>query len=354
MARKDTDPPPDASLYDTAPAEEELWFLPPPPSADSGPAAPPWPTATPRRPGTGTRDWERAEAGLGRELADAAAALARLDQALAGQEGMPARLAAGEVAALSWADGHRLTPERIALHAMLRLPASEADHRALVRAGWARRRLLAGQDPLDAEAFLGRAGGQSGPAEVLGRPQGEEWRALLEHWRREVTGADLHPIGRAAMAFHMWRGLGLGGSETMLEPAILAARIGARGLRFLPFLPLALAGLGGLEARGTARERLRGFLGAARRACQAGLMQAVRLRDWEARARRAIAPLSGRTPPALVEALAAVPVLSAMQAERLTGASRAAVSRNLALLADMGLAREVTGQSRYRFWSAAL
>ena len=342
MARKDTDPPPDASLYDTAPAEEELWFLPPPPSADSGPAAPPWPTATPRRPGTGTRDWERAEAGLGRELADAAAALARLDQALAEQgarrQAAVQRLAASEIAALSWAEGHRLAPERIALHAMARLSAADADHRALSRADWARRRLLGGQDPLDAEAFLGRAGGG----------------ALAGLGMQEIARADLHPISRAAMAFHLWRGLGLGGPEAMLEPAMLAARIGARGLRFLPFLPLALAGLAGLDAHGTPQERLRGFLGAARRACQAGLMQVVRLRDWEARARHAIAPLSGRTPPALVEALAAVPVLSAAQAERLTGASRAAVSRNLALLADMGLVREVTGQSRYRFWSAAL
>ncbi len=345
MARKDTDPPPEVSLYDTAPAEEDLWFLPPPPSVDSGPAAPPWPTATPRRPGTGTRDWERAEAGLGRELAAAAAALARLDQALAEQgarrQAAVQRLAAGEVAVLSWAEGHRLSPERIALHAMARLSAADADHRALSRADWARRRLLGGQDPLDGEVFLA-GGGRAGDGALPGLRM------------QEIARADLHPISRAAMAFHLWRGLDLGGPEAMLEPVTLAARIGAEGLRGLPFLPLALAGLAGLDARGTPQARLRGFLAAATRACQAGLMQVRRLRDWEARARRAIAPLSGRTPPALVEALVAVPVLSAVQAERLTGASRAAVSRNLALLTEMGLVREVTGQSRYRFWSAAL
>ena len=47
MPETDPDPAPVASLYDTQVKEEDLWFVPPPPE-DTGPAAPPWPTAGPR------------------------------------------------------------------------------------------------------------------------------------------------------------------------------------------------------------------------------------------------------------------------------------------------------------------
>ncbi|KMK64466.1 helix-turn-helix domain-containing protein, partial [Puniceibacterium sp. IMCC21224] len=46
------------------------------------------------------------------------------------------------------------------------------------------------------------------------------------------------------------------------------------------------------------------------------------------------------------------PVVSAPMAETLTGASRAAVQRNLAWMETRGLIREVTGQGRYRMWRA--
>jgi Fe2+ or Zn2+ uptake regulation protein len=39
-------------------------------------------------------------------------------------------------------------------------------------------------------------------------------------------------------------------------------------------------------------------------------------------------------------------------AEALTGASRAAVQRNLAWMETRGLIRELTGQGRYRMWRA--
>jgi DNA-binding IclR family transcriptional regulator len=47
-------------------------------------------------------------------------------------------------------------------------------------------------------------------------------------------------------------------------------------------------------------------------------------------------------------------MVSAALAETATGASRAAVQRNLALLQQRGLIREVTGQGRYRLWTARL
>ena len=47
-------------------------------------------------------------------------------------------------------------------------------------------------------------------------------------------------------------------------------------------------------------------------------------------------------------------MLGAAQAETETGASRAAVLRNLDLLEARGLVREVTGQGRFRVWAAKL
>ena len=41
-------------------------------------------------------------------------------------------------------------------------------------------------------------------------------------------------------------------------------------------------------------------------------------------------------------------------AEALTGASRAAIGRNLAWMEGQGLIREVTGQGRFRMWCAAI
>jgi len=47
------------------------------------------------------------------------------------------------------------------------------------------------------------------------------------------------------------------------------------------------------------------------------------------------------------------PLVSAPMAEAMTGASRAAVQRNMAWMEAQSLIREVTGQGRYRMWRAA-
>ena len=63
-------------------------------------------------------------------------------------------------------------------------------------------------------------------------------------------------------------------------------------------------------------------------------------------------PLCGKTALALHAVLAEWPLVSAPMAEALTGVSRAAVPRNLALMEKRGLIREVTGQGRFRKWRA--
>jgi hypothetical protein len=79
-----------------------------------------------------------------------------------------------------------------------------------------------------------------------------------------------------------------------------------------------------------------------------------RLDRWETTARDKAAHLSGRTPPRLIETLCDWPLVSAPMAEELTGASRAAVQRNLLWFQAQGLVREVTGQGRFRLWRAAV
>lgn len=74
---------------------------------------------------------------------------------------------------------------------------------------------------------------------------------------------------------------------------------------------------------------------------------------WAARAEGVMAPLSGRTAPALRDLFTEWPFLSAPMAEALTGASRAAVQRNLAWMEGKGLIREVTGQGRFKMWRVA-
>ena len=71
-----------------------------------------------------------------------------------------------------------------------------------------------------------------------------------------------------------------------------------------------------------------------------------RLADWRAKALAATTDLSGKTPGALIEALVAAPVLSTDTAAEVTGASKAGVRRNLAVLQARGLVSEITGQGR--------
>jgi hypothetical protein len=87
-------------------------------------------------------------------------------------------------------------------------------------------------------------------------------------------------------------------------------------------------------------------------ACLTAMRHLDDIQAWLARAEAMMTALSGKTPPALRAVLTEWPVVSAPMAETLTGASRAAVQRNLAWMETRGLIREVTGQGRYRMWCA--
>jgi len=293
----------------------------------------------------------RAEAGLAARLARVAGKLGALDERLRrGPEGWRHRLALIEATELSWFAGDRIAPDRLALWVALRLSGVQEDAAALARVGWAVRRLTGGPGP------------EAGLQAFLGRHDPETEEALSDSFANRAGGwldlmrdaGDLHPITRACMGYHLWALAGLGQQGDRLEAAVTAARIAVGDGRGTVFAPLAMGGTGGLRAGETPAERLACWLEGMDSAILTAMRHLEQIEIWAARAVVVMAPLSGRTPAALCAVLADWPLVSAPMAEAITGASRAAVQRNLAWMEARGLAREVTGQGRFRFWRATL
>lgn len=339
------------SIYDTDPPEDEdLWFLPPLDEAEPDDFLSPAP-----RPEQqllfDPRDWREAQSELSAELADLAVTFGALDERLrAGPKGWGHRLALMEVSDLGWWTGDRISVDRLALWTGLRIGATGDDVQALFRAGWAVRRLTAGAGPSEGgwdaglTAFFDR--------QAQGIEEVPEAVADLAEVMRSADG--LHSVTQAAIGFHAWRALSPGiGQDT--EAAIAAARHAATmGRGGALFVPLALSGPGALRGGGALDEKLSAWFRGAGQASLAALLHLDRISAWERRAREATTDLSGRTPPLLIDVLTAWPMVSAPLAEELTRASRAAVQRNLDRFSRRGLIREVTGQGRYRVWTAAL
>lgn len=341
-------------MYDPAPLDEDdLWFLPGPDTGLDDPAALPLPQAD-RTPLVQVADWRAAEAALAGPLADLAMWQGMFAERLRqGPAGWQRRLALQEAADLSWLAGDRIPMDRLALWLTLRLPGDADDTQELVRAGWAVRRLDDGLMPADDLAsFLGRRDQHARLTDQIA-----DWQEIMG----EATG--LHRITQGALGFHIWpvtglsQGHALGGAAPLplMEAAVVAARhsMGGVGSARL-FQPLALGGALGLRATGTAADRLQRWIAGAQQATRAALRQLDALTAWERAATAACAGLSGRTPPQLVTLLRNWPLISAPMAEAQTGASRAAIQRNLNWMTQHGIAREMTGQGRYRFWTAAL
>lgn len=323
-------------------SEDELWFL-PAPIEDVPDELPPGPRAEPRETAV-LDDWRKAEAGQAARLARVAGRLGALDERLKrGPEGWRHRLALIEAADLSWFAGDRIGPDRLALWLSLRLSGVQDSTTALARVGWAVRRLTGGPGPeIDLSAFLDRR-----DPEALG-DEAEPFADRAGGWLDLMAqGADLHPITRACMGFHLWSLAGLG---DRMEAAVTAARIGASEGKGAVFAPMAMGGAGGLRAGGLPTGRLARWLDGMEVACRTAMRTLDDVEAWAAGAEAEMTKLSGRTPPALRAVLTEWPLVSAPMAEALTGASRAAVQRNLAWCEGKGLIREVTGQGRYRMW----
>lgn len=325
--------------------ENDLWFLPGPIEEDTD-FLPPGPRADPAET-TVVEEWRKAEAQNAAGLARAAGRFGALDDRLKrGPEGWRHRLALIEAADLSWFNGDRIGPDRLALWSSLRLAGVQDDSAGLARVGWAVRRLTGGPGPeLDLSAFLDRRDPQniSDDAETFADRAGG-WLDMM------TKASDLHPISRACMGFHLWSLAGLTLLEDRMEAAVTAARIAATDGHEAIFAPLAMGGASGLRAGGQPAERLASWLHGMKTACLTATRHLDDIEAWSARAETEMSVLSGRTPPALRQVLTDWPLISAPMAEALTGASRAAIQRNLAWMETRGLIHEVTGQGRFRMW----
>ncbi len=325
--------------------EEDLWFLPGP--LDEEPEdLPPGPRAEP--PDTAViEDWAKAESVHAARLARVAGRLGALDdRLLRGPEGWRHRLALIEAADLSWFAGDRVSADRLALWISMRLSGAQDDQNALARVGWAVRRLTGGPGPkADLAAFLDRRD----PENI--EDSAERFDDRAGGWMDVMAAAgDLHPITRACMGFHLWSLAGLGQHGDQIEAAVTASRIAACEGSGAVFAPLAMGGAGGLRVSGSPVERLARWLDGMNSAILTAMRTLDDIEAWTGRAEKVMAHLSGRTPVALRKVLTEWPLISAPMAEALTGASRAAVQRNLVRLEEGGLIREMTGQGRFRMW----
>ena len=329
--------------------EEDLWFL-PGPLEEEPDDLPPGPRAEP--PDTAViEDWTKAEGVHAARLARVAGRLGALDdRLLRGPEGWRHRLALIEAADLSWFAGDRVSSDRLALWISMRLSGAQDDPNALARVGWAVRRLTGGPGPkADLAAFLDRR-----DPETI-EDSAERFEDRAGGWLDVMTAAaELHPITRACMGFHLWSLAGLGQHGDQIEAAVTASRIAASDGRGAIFAPLAMGGAGGLRASGLPPERLARWLDGLNAAILTAMRHLDDIEAWAARAEAMTATLSGKTPRALRQMLTEWPLVSAPMAEAMTGTSRTAVQRNLTWLENKGLVKEVTGQGRFRMWRAAI
>ena len=325
--------------------EDDLWFL-PGPLEEEPDDLPPGPRAEPSDTDV-IEDWAKAEGIHAARLARVAGRLGALDdRLLRGTEGWRHRLALIEAAELSWLNGDRVSSDRLALWISMRLSGAQDDSNALARVGWAVRRLTGGPGPVaDLAAFLDRRD----PEHI--EKGAERLKDRAGAWLDVMAAArGLHPITRACMGFHLWNLAGLGGHGDRVEAAVTAARIAASDGKGAIFAPVAMGGAGGLRVSGAPIERLARWLDGMNSAILKAMRTLDDLENWTERAEAIMAHLSGRTPIALQKVFTEWPLVSAPVAEAMTGASRAAVQRNLAWMEASSLIREVTGQGRYRMW----
>ncbi len=336
--------------------DKDLWFLPAPPE-DSAPTDPPWPMAE-AKPVFDVGHWLKAESGLGRELARAAATIARLDERLRGpNSGLVERLALQEVAEQLWAQGNWIDPEKLALYRFLRLSTVQ-DAQYLSQADWAIRRMLSSQPFTTGLAhFLGRHETPLDGLEDIGkRPVGSEFGKIETRWfDLQHQAAAAHPLTRAAIGFFSWRALGVSDPGGVLEPMAAISGIGTAGHRGkLTFLPVGLGDKYIFAQGNSEHQRLQNWFDAVENGALRCLLHLDRLEEWQAQATRATRDLSGKTPPALIKAVLQAPLVSTDQITRMIGVSKVSAHRNLTLFTERGLLREVTGKSRYRFWTAKI
>lgn len=301
--------------------------------------------------------WQEAQAALAVPLAEAAAALGRLDATLApldpaAAHGAVTRLALAETEAMLWAGGTVLSREEIGRDALDARAASDPEAMRLAR--WALRR-LEGQGALtDLPAFLGLHRGAG--AEIEGgaaRLRGPDFaRGAADYLARLGAAAELHPLVQGCLAGLLWRQAELSPPDRVIEPAVYAGRLMAEGCERLRFAPLGSAGRRVWTASGTVNARLAGHLAAISAGARAARDEIRRLASWAAEARQATAGIRGGNAGRVIAVLAARPLVSAEDVAAGAGISRMTAERMLNKMTAMGVIREITGAARFRLWRA--
>ncbi|MEM6423121.1 MAG: helix-turn-helix domain-containing protein [Pseudomonadota bacterium] len=359
--------------YDTAPMPPSVWDN----DLDEGPLDDwLWQPPVDRQPssdrvgqgGSEAAAWRAAEASLGRALAEAASAVARLDERLSvlsaeRRAGALQHLALLDVADLVWAEGARLRPERLALVDLDRAGRTDDDAEVLGRAAWALRRWRAAPSPLDSEEAIAHCVGRRLVLEEarqrdltdsadrrllpLEADRAGEWLAAI------APLGDLHPLTRAGAGFSIWR---RGQPDRVLEAAALASSLAlAQALGAEPgalsFLPLGLGRPATRLGFGSSPEvQLSEWLAAVDASALAARRRLVALEAWRVRAVDVLKDRRGRGAAALADLFLARPILSAPIAAAATGLTAARTRDLLAAFQDAGLIRELTGHARFRYW----
>lgn len=308
------------------------------------------------------RAWRDAEHSLGRTLASATSAFARLDERIAvhaNSEALIARLALTETCDLSWADGADIPIERLALYRASGTGGGEARARDLLRADWAIRRFsLRGVDLTDRDALIAFLGlklnkeADEALMDLIDRALGSFFVHELDAWLSILnTGSDLHPFTQAAIGYQFWRLLELARGTDLMEPTVIASKLAASTSEALPFVPLTTRNRRALQNLGIQPEqRLHNYFTRVTSACEAARRELIKLDTWERKAREVTGNLSGKTPDRLVDALIKHPVVSARMLAEEGDVSLASAGRALTLFEDQELTKEVTGGGRFRYW----
>lgn len=306
--------------------------------------------------------WGKAQAAHAPALAEAARELGRLDATLAAlpeaeAQGACQRLALDETEAMLWAEGLVLRRDEIGRDLIGARVTSDPEAMRLAR--WVLRRLDGQGNLSDLAGFLGlhrrqTASDLAGEAMAV-RPRGADFDAAGQEFLGALAEAeDLHPLATGPLTLMLWRLAGLSPPERIAEGATWSARHMAPGCECLRFVPLGRHGRRVWTAYGLPADRLSAHLEAVRAGAQDARQSVRQISRWAATARAATAGIKGDNPARVIAVLAARPLASAMQVEAEAGISRITAERMLNRLAQMGLTREVTGGSRFRFWAANL
>jgi hypothetical protein len=291
--------------------------------------------------------WRAALAACAEPFAEAAAGLARLDERLRimappDRTAARERLAALQAVRLMWGEGAHVAPEAVALDALDRRGRATEDAPAVTAAGSLARKLA--REPGRNHARPAR---EAADPDVGGPDRSDAGSCDATEF--DAALRDAPPLVAAALAAPSADALSEAARLDAAAARLMAAALGCRG--------------GASFAPVPARRRAAGFapetrLSAFVRDVADGTRDALALLDdlaaWRARADAAAASMKGKTPARAVALLAARLALSAPAAASALRLSDDAALRVLTRLAEAGLARELTGHSRFRVWAARL